>query len=284
MKPIRFIADIGSNHNNSLCRIRRLIEEAKEVGCWAVKFQLFEANKLFAKDYIPKGLKDKELNSEWIINIRNMCDDIGIKFGCTPFDLDAVCVISPYVDFIKISSFDILRTDLIEACSNTGLPIHLSTGMADRIEINNAIFAAKKIEVLYHCVSKYPAQIKEIYMHKLRSFNTLIGCSHVNNFGWSDHSRNNSVICAAVSYGANYIEVHFDREDFQGQESIENGGAESHCWSPYILRKAIRQANTVKDVLYNIPTYDNEGLRKNRADPIDGKRPMISSRNTDKFY
>ena len=46
----KFIAEIGSNHNRSLKRCFKLIDEAKKLGFYAVKFQLFKIDNLFSKD------------------------------------------------------------------------------------------------------------------------------------------------------------------------------------------------------------------------------------------
>ena len=46
----KFIAEIGSNHNRSLKRCYQLIDKAKTLGFFAVKFQLFKIEELFSKD------------------------------------------------------------------------------------------------------------------------------------------------------------------------------------------------------------------------------------------
>ena len=46
MRPF-LIAEISSNHNNSLCRAKEMISIAHEVGFDAVKFQLFKIDQLF---------------------------------------------------------------------------------------------------------------------------------------------------------------------------------------------------------------------------------------------
>ena len=43
----KLIAEIGSNHNRSLKRCFKIIDEAKNLGFYAVKFQLFKIDKLF---------------------------------------------------------------------------------------------------------------------------------------------------------------------------------------------------------------------------------------------
>ena len=45
----KFIAEIGSNHNRSLSRCYKLINEAKKLGFYAVKFQLFKLKNYFLK-------------------------------------------------------------------------------------------------------------------------------------------------------------------------------------------------------------------------------------------
>lgn len=276
MDKIKFIADIGSNHNQDLCRIRKLIETAKEVGCWAVKFQLFKADKLYAPGHIPKGLKENELNPDWIRNIRNICNDIDIKFGCTPFDLEAIDIIIPYVDFIKISSFDILRLDLIEKCAQTKLPIHISTGLSNFVELQQAYDIIKKYTnniIIYYCVSKYPSRIKDIVINKLKHINLInIIDLYKNNKimkGYSDHSVNSLVINCASVYDIEYIEVHFDLKDKQGNE-YKYG----HCWIPKELQKTIESSKIIKQLINNKENQDEiELLRLQRAD-IDGLRPM----------
>ena len=51
-----FIAEICSNHLNNLSRSKKLIDEAKRIGCDAVKFQLFKADKLFAPAILKKSV------------------------------------------------------------------------------------------------------------------------------------------------------------------------------------------------------------------------------------
>ena len=282
MDKIKFIADIGSNHNQDLNRIRKLIEDAKKVGCWAVKFQLFKADKLYAPGHIPEGLKENELDPDWIRNIKNICNDIDIKFGCTPFDLEAVDIIKPYVDFIKISSFDILRLDLIKKCAQTKLPIHLSTGLANFLELQKAYDIIEKYVhdiVIYYCVSKYPAQTKDIIINKLRHINWVnIIDLYKNNLiikGYSDHSNSITVICSAIALGVKYIEIHLDLEDKKGNE-YKHG----HCWVPNQLQQAIESSNVINQLLNNRENQEEiEALRLQRAD-IDGLRPMRKARKT----
>ena len=58
-KKFNVIAEIGSNHNKSLKRCYQLISHAKELDCFAVKFQLFKLENLFHQKFIKKN---KNLN------------------------------------------------------------------------------------------------------------------------------------------------------------------------------------------------------------------------------
>ena len=68
----KFIAEISSNHNSSLNRCMKLIDEAKRVGCYAVKFQVFKINRLFHKSILKKSkphrdMKKWELPEKYIL-------------------------------------------------------------------------------------------------------------------------------------------------------------------------------------------------------------------------
>ena len=56
-KKVMIIAEIGSNHDNNLNKCIRIIKKAKKIGCDAVKFKLFKAEKLVSKKLNPNGFK-----------------------------------------------------------------------------------------------------------------------------------------------------------------------------------------------------------------------------------
>ena len=113
MKKINFIAEVSSNHNQDITRMKDFIQASSEIGCSGVKFQLFKIEELFSNEILQKSKthrdrKKWELGEEFIPELAEYCAKYNLSFGCTPFYLDAVDVLNDYVDFFKISSYELL--------------------------------------------------------------------------------------------------------------------------------------------------------------------------------
>ena len=192
---VNFIAEVCSNHNGNLDRCLSFVNKAAHLNCSSVKFQLFKIDQLFSSEILKKSKKHRERKSwelpeKFIPKIAEQCCKKKIKFSCTPFYLDAVHLLRDYVDFYKISSYDILRHDLLEACAKTKKPVIISTGMASFKEIKQAYNClrnanCKKIEIL-HCVSNYPTAIENCNLGTIKKIKDKFKC----NVGWSDHTKN----------------------------------------------------------------------------------------------
>ena len=97
----KLIAEIGSNHNRDIRRCYKLIDEAKNLGFYAVKFQMFKIDELFSKD-AKKTYKNllkkrkRELPLNFLPKLFKYCKKKKIKFICTPFDLNSVKVLKKY--------------------------------------------------------------------------------------------------------------------------------------------------------------------------------------------
>jgi N-acetylneuraminate synthase len=268
-----FIADVGSNHNNSIDRIEQLIKSAKEIGCSAVKFQLFKADKLYAPQFRNKieNLRIWELKEFMIPKIRELCNKYEIKFGCTPFYLEAVDVLRDYVDYFKIGSYEATWLDLIQKCADTNIePLHISIGMCGEKEIRKIIDCVPldiKI-VLYHCNSNYPAKPINCSLHKIKTLYEFID-GDLDKIGWSDHTVRPETICKAIGNGAKVIEFHLDLDDMLGVESKM-----CHVWPVSKIKKVI-EFNSIET--NNIDPFTE--TRKWRTDPSDGMRPLKKYRD-----
>lgn len=246
----RFIAEISSNHNNSLDRAMRFVDMAKFIGCSGVKFTQLKRDQLFADGFGPKDLP--EMPEKWHKKLAHNAHQLGLEYGVTPCYLDAVDAVAEYVDFFKIASYDVLWLDLLERVGAAMKPVIASAGMTsleERSAANEALrhSGCPKVEWLY-CVSAYPAKVVPIH--------------HVMRFhGYSDHSCSEAMIMSAVhAYCAGIVEFHLDLDGY----GYEFG--KGHCWKPLEAKAMIENVNNWTD-----PEVEERLWR--RCDE-DGLRPM----------
>lgn len=278
---VSFVAEVSGNHHRDLDRCLKFINKAGEIGCAAVKFQLFKIQELFAPEILAKSQELRrreawELPVDFLPTLATHCHEANVLFACTPFYLDAVEELLPYVDFYKIASYELLWEDLLVACARTGKPVVLSTGMATLDEVERAVIVLRGNEcrelTLLHCVSGYPTPFHECNLAAIKNLRKKFHCS----VGWSDHSANPSVIFRAVyRWGATMIEFHLDL-DGQGDE-YRTG----HCWLPDQIKPVIEtvrigcQADGDGE---KRPAPSEMADREWRADPSDGLRPLLHIR------
>jgi N-acetylneuraminate synthase len=272
-----FIAEASSNHGRDLSRAKAFVDAAADSGCDAVKFQLFKIDRMFAPEILALSPKHRA-RSEWELPLSHLaplaehCSARKIQFSCTPFYLEAVAELAPFVDFYKVASYELLVADLLKACARTGKPVVLSTGMATMTEIVAAADclrnAGARDITLLHCVSAYPTPASEANLSAIATIREATGLPT----GWSDHTRRPAVIERAVHHwGARVVEFHLDL-DGKGAEY-----AAGHCWlpgeiAPVIAR--IRESLIADGSGFKGPQPSELSDREWRADPIDGMRPL----------
>jgi sialic acid synthase SpsE len=272
-----FIAEASSNHGRDLDRARAFVDAAADAGCDAVKFQLFKIDRMFAAEILRQSPKHRA-RAEWELPLSHLaplaehCSARKIQFSCTPFYLEAVAELEPFVDFYKVASYELLVTDLLKACAQTGKPVILSTGMATMDEIAKAattLTGAGATDVtLLHCVSAYPTPAEEANLSAIQQIRDKTGLKT----GWSDHTRRPAVIERAVHrWNAAAVEFHLDL-DGQGAEY-----AAGHCWLPEEIAPVIariRESFVADGSGFKGPQPSELSDRDWRADPQDGMRPL----------
>jgi N-acetylneuraminate synthase len=272
-----FIAEASSNHDRDLDRALAFVDAAAAIGCDAVKFQLFRVDRLFAPEILKKSAKHRA-RAEWELPLKHLapiaerCAAKGVQFSCTPFYLEAVEELRPYVAFYKIASYELLVTPLLEACAATGKPVVLSTGMATLDEIKKAADTLKRAGAsdiaLLHCVSAYPTPASEANLSAIAILREATRCK----VGWSDHTRRPAVIERAVHHwNARVVEFHLDL-DGKGAEY-----ASGHCWLPEEIAPVIariREGFSADGTGLKTPQPSEAADRDWRADPSDGMRPL----------
>ncbi len=226
-KSVIIIAEAGVNHNGDLNKALSLISEAANAGADYIKFQTFKTENLVHKkaqkaayqiENTQQGdsqftmLKQLEISEGWYPKLIAHARDNKIKFLSTGFDQESIDFLDKLgCDFFKVPSGEITNKPYLQHIAGKGKPVIVSTGMATKEEISNAIntltesgVARNSISVL-HCNTQYPTDMSDVNlyaMHDIRdSFNVEIG--------YSDHTLGIEVPIAAVALGAKIIEKHF---------------------------------------------------------------------------
>lgn len=227
--PAYFIADIASNHDGDIERAKELICLAKEAGADAVKFQHFKANKIVS-DYGFKNLsikmshqttwkksifetyKQYECNRDWTEELVQIAKEERIDFMTTPYDIEAVELLNPYIPAYKIGSGDITWTKFIEIIAKKNKPVILATGASNMEDVERAVDVILKYNhqlVLLQCNTNYtgsPDNFKYINLRALQTFS--IRYPHMI-LGLSDHTPYHAAVLGAIALGARVIEKHF---------------------------------------------------------------------------
>ena len=111
-------------------------------------------------------------------------------------------------DYLKVASRDLTNLPLLDELAETRIPIILSTGMAGRKELDDALAIITRhhsqISIL-HCVSQYPTQPDNL---NLRTITYLRKHYPQYRIGFSDHTIGIAAPVAAVGMGAEIIEKH----------------------------------------------------------------------------
>ncbi len=222
------IAEAGVNHNGDIGIAKKLVDVAAEAGADVVKFQTFKAKNLVSKSAVKadyqksntdnnddsqlKMLEALELDNEAHFRLNDYCNEKGIKFLSTPFDLESLQFLMKMgMDTIKIPSGEITNLPLLESVASFNKKVILSTGMSTLEEIIEAVKVLidgetrrEEITVL-HCNTEYPTPFEDVNLKAIKTIQDAVGVQ----VGYSDHTLGIEIPIAAVSLGATIIEKHF---------------------------------------------------------------------------
>ncbi len=220
------IAEAGVNHNGDLATALGLVDAAANAGADIVKFQTFSADRLVtltaakAEYQTAHGaagetqhdlLRRLELSRADHEALMARADAHGIEFLSTGFDEQSVdMLIDLGVRRLKIPSGEITNLPYLRHAGGRGLPLILSTGMADLDEVSAALSAlesagAGRADVtVLHCTTAYPTPSAEANLHAMVTMADELGVR----VGYSDHTMGHEIAVAAVALGATVIEKH----------------------------------------------------------------------------
>lgn len=223
--PCFVIAEAGINHNGSLLMAKRLVDQAKEAGADAVKFQVFKAKNVVSPQapkakYQMKNTPRKESQLEMLKRIElsqksfrilyNYCKRKKILFLASPFDDEAIDFLDALgVAAFKIPSGEITNLPFLERIAGKRKLLIVSTGMSSLKEVKAAVKVIRKAGnnqmILLHCVSSYPAPVNHVNLRAMETLKKTFGLP----VGFSDHTQGIEVALAAAALGACVIEKHF---------------------------------------------------------------------------
>lgn len=228
------IGEIGQNHNGSV-DIAKLIVDA---AAYPVKDFLFDkeypkmdAVKLTKRDLnqeLSKSQMDKlyesphsfgktygehraklELNDEQHFEVYKYAVSKGFEFVETLCAIGCLSLLKLFTPHrLKVASRDLTNLPLLAALAETNIPIIISTGMAGKKELDEALQTIERyhssISIL-HCVSEYPTKPENT---NLATITYLLKNYSNYTIGYSDHTVGISAPATAVALGAKIIEKH----------------------------------------------------------------------------
>jgi N-acetylneuraminate synthase len=228
-QPTYFVADISANHDGSLERAKLLINLCAEAGANAAKFQNFRAAKIVSdrgfqnlggqlshqskwKKSVFNVYQDATLPWEWTAELKEECDKCGIDYFSSPYDIEAVEMLDPYVDIYKIGSGDITWPEMLRKIASKNKPVLLATGASEIGEVQRAVDEILKINpllVLMQCNTNYTGSLENFRHIHLRVLDTYRTMFPKVVLGLSDHTPGHATTLGAVALGARVIEKHF---------------------------------------------------------------------------
>jgi N-acetylneuraminate synthase len=227
-QPTYFIADISANHDGDLERAKALIHLAAQSGANAAKFQNFRASRIVSergfnalgkfshqsrwKKSVYEVYQAATVPWEWTPLLKAECDAAGIHYFSTPYDLEAVDMLAPFVPVFKIGSGDITWPEMLAKIAQAGKPVLLATGAATIGDVQRAVGLIQTLNpslALLQCNTNYTGSLenfKHIHLNVLAAYRTLFPSVSL---GLSDHTPGHATVLGAVALGARFVEKHF---------------------------------------------------------------------------
>lgn len=234
MKNTYLIGEIGQNHNGSVDIANLIIDGiARPINeeLFGLKLKGMDAVKLTKRDlkeelsasqmnlpYINDNSFGKtygehraflELSDEQHFEVYKHAKTYRLDFIETLCAIGCLSLLKLFTpDYLKVASRDLTNTPLLNALAETKIPIILSTGMAGKFELDEALEIITKhhteISIL-HCVSQYPTEPINVNLNTIKFLQKNYSQFKI---GYSDHTIGISTPVAAVALGAEIIEKH----------------------------------------------------------------------------
>ncbi|MCM8527748.1 MAG: pseudaminic acid synthase [Lentisphaeraceae bacterium] len=286
--PPYIISELSANHNGDIDRAFEILEKSKKAGADAVKLQTYTADTITLKSNKPEfkikgGLWDgntlyelyekAHLPWDWHKPLFEKASELDFTIFSSPFDFTAVDFLeSLNAPAYKIASFECIDLPLIKYVAQTGKPMIISTGMANKEEIQEAVDCARSNGcenlVVLHCVSGYPAPPNDYNLKTLNDMSDSLNCL----VGLSDHTISNTTAITSVALGACVIEKHVTLDRNAGGPddsfSLVPEELESLCINSKIAWEALgrvdysHKSSEKSNIIFRRSLYVTKNLKK----------------------
>ena len=214
------VGEVAQAHDGSLGAAHAFIDAIAGAGADAVKFQthIASAESTLGEPWrVQFSLQDEsryaywrrmEFSEEQWHGLRRHATDRNLLFLSSPFSIEAVELLTRVgVAAWKVASGEVGNSPMVDRMAATELPFLLSTGMSCVEEVDLAVARIRSrglpLAVL-QCTSKYPCPPDQVGLNLIPFFRRRYGCP----VGLSDHSGQVFPALAAVTLGAEVLEVH----------------------------------------------------------------------------
>lgn len=289
------IAEAGVNHEGNMEIAKKLIDDAKEGGAHAIKFQSYKAESLASK-FSPAywDLKKEPTKSQFELfkkhdkfwkkefeKLKLYCDLVKIDFLSTPFDVESSIFLNDMMDVFKISSSDLNNRPFIDIICSYTKPIILSTGASTISEIEESVGwitdNGNSLSLL-HCILNYPTDDKNanliIIPELIKKFPNIV-------IGYSDHTlpKNMKVLETATLLGAKILEKHFTtNKKLPGNDHYHAMDKNDLKLFNKNLSKTIELLGSQRDKILDI----ENSARKNARRSLVAKKDILKGKVIDK--
>lgn len=284
-KTTYIIGEIGQNHNGSVDIAKLIVDAAARPiheDLFGLILKPMDAVKLTKRDLNQELSKTQmeapynsahsfgktygehravlELNDEQHFEVYKHAKQLGLEFVETLCAIGCLSMLKLFTpDKLKVASRDLTNLPLLSALSETKIPIIISTGMAGKLELDNAIDTITKYHSnlsILHCVSQYPTHPQNV---NLKTITYLQKNYPQYTIGYSDHTIGIATPTAAVAMGAEIIEKHItlDRK-MKGTDQAGSLGIDG-------INRMVRDIRVMEMSLGKEEIFIEEGVKSSRV-------------------
>jgi sialic acid synthase len=257
-EPVFVIAEIGINHNGDIEIAKKLIDEAKNAGVDAVKFQKRTTEEILTREGLERPYNSPnafaptygehrnklEFSKDQYKELKRYAKEKDILFFASVWDEKSADFLEELeIDAYKIPSADTINISLLEYVAKKDRPVLLSTGMNTYDEIEAAVHAVLKYNnrvIIFHCLSLYPSPEEKINMKFMNFLKYSFGPLPV---GYSGHEIDLLPTLVAVSCGAHIVERHFTLDKNM------KGGDHAASLEPHEMKELVDSIKRIERVL-----------------------------------